>query len=190
MISRARLRRAAPHLAMLGVAGLLWWAALGIDGEAAQAAGRIGPDFWPKLVVGFLAALCLWEVVARLSGSKDAPSAAAADADAGERAGASPSADDPSPADHPGRLLAGIACIVGYAIGVEWTGFFVATALFLSVFMYVGGLRRPWLSIALGLGGSFALIVVFMRVAYVSLPLGTGPFRELSLALLRLIGVN
>jgi hypothetical protein len=33
------------------------------------------------------------------------------------------------------------------------------------------------------------LLVIFMRVAYVSLPLGVGPFKTLSLALLRLIGV-
>jgi len=31
---------------------------------------------------------------------------------------------------------------------------------------------------------------MFMRVAYISLPLGAGPFRELSLALLRLLGVS
>ena len=36
--------------------------------------------------------------------------------------------------------------------------------------------------------GSPALLVIFMRVAYVSLPLGIGPFRTVSLALLRLIG--
>jgi hypothetical protein len=29
-----------------------------------------------------------------------------------------------------------------------------------------------------------------VRVAYISLPLGQGPFRELSLALLRLLGVS
>jgi hypothetical protein len=37
--------------------------------------------------------------------------------------------------------------------------------------------------------GSFTLLVVFMRLAYVSLPLGVGPFKALSVGLLRLIGV-
>jgi hypothetical protein len=32
--------------------------------------------------------------------------------------------------------------------------------------------------------------VIFMRVAYISLPLGAGPFHDLSTALLALIGVR
>jgi hypothetical protein len=33
-------------------------------------------------------------------------------------------------------------------------------------------------------------VVIFMRVTYISLPLGEGPFRALSLALLSAIGVS
>jgi hypothetical protein len=33
-------------------------------------------------------------------------------------------------------------------------------------------------------------VVVFMRVAYISLPLGEGPFRAISLGLMRAIGVS
>jgi len=73
---------------------------------------------------------------------------------------------------------------------VPWLGFFVATALFLAVFPWIGGLRRPVLTSIVGLAGSFVLVVIFMRVAYISLPLGEGPFQALSLALLRAIGVS
>ena len=65
-----------------------------------------------------------------------------------------------------------------------------ATAVFLAAFPWFGGMRRPLLTGALGIGGSLALVVVFMRVAYISLPLGEGPFRALSLALLAAIGVS
>ena len=34
------------------------------------------------------------------------------------------------------------------------------------------------------------LVLVFMRIAYISLPLGAGPFRDLSIALMRAIGVT
>jgi hypothetical protein len=34
------------------------------------------------------------------------------------------------------------------------------------------------------------LAVVFLKVAYISLPLGEGPFRALSLGLLRVLGVT
>ena len=38
--------------------------------------------------------------------------------------------------------------------------------------------------------GAFVLLVIFMRVAYVSLPLGDGPFRAVVLACCSLIGVT
>ena len=87
-------------------------------------------------------------------------------------------------------MLAGIVLIAAFALGVDWLGFFVATAVFLVAFMLIGGFRRPLLAAGIGVAGSFLLIVIFMRVAYISLPLGAGPFRELSLALLRLLGVS
>ncbi len=34
------------------------------------------------------------------------------------------------------------------------------------------------------------MVVLFMRVAYISLPLGEGPFRAISLALMSAIGVH
>ena len=80
--------------------------------------------------------------------------------------------------------------MLAYVVTVPWLGFFVATAVFLAAFPWFGGLRRPLLTGALGLAGSLALVVVFMRVAYISLPLGEGPFRALSLALLAAIGVS
>lgn len=87
-------------------------------------------------------------------------------------------------------LAGGIALVAAYVFAVPWLGFFLTTALFLGVFPWVGGLRRPLLSAMLGIAGSLALVVVFMRVAYISLPLGEGPFRALSLALMRAIGVS
>jgi putative tricarboxylic transport membrane protein len=36
--------------------------------------------------------------------------------------------------------------------------------------------------------GAFVLLVIFMRIAYISLPLGAGPFQHLSILLLRLTG--
>ena len=63
------------------------------------------------------------------------------------------------------------------------------TALFLALFSWVGGYRRPVTVAVVSVIGALALLVIFMRVAYVSLPLGVGPFKALSLVLLRLIGV-
>ena len=67
--------------------------------------------------------------------------------------------------------------------------FFIGTALFLVLFSWVGGFRRAWPVALISVLGAFVLLVIFMRVAYISLPLGVGPFQQLSVTLLRLIGV-
>jgi putative tricarboxylic transport membrane protein len=38
--------------------------------------------------------------------------------------------------------------------------------------------------------GSLAFVFVFMKVVYVSLPLGVGPFKTLSVSLLALLGIR
>lgn len=179
---RARLRQVLPHGVMLAGAVLLYWAALRIDAYTGTSGGgsRIGPDAWPKAIIVIMGLLCAVEVARRwLAGAPpEAPAAAPMTAAAAPRA------------EHPRKLWGGIALVAAYVLGVAWLGFFVSTAIFLAAFPWVGGLRRPALAAALGLGGSFLLVVLFMRVAYISLPLGEGPFRALSLALLRVIGVG
>jgi putative tricarboxylic transport membrane protein len=201
----ARLARVLPHGVMLVVACLLYWAATRID---ADTGGRIGPDVWPKAVIAFMALLCVYEIVKRLVVRTEFEAT-------GVVAMAIPPASsdliDPPPAPSQGRgnsppsplgegrgegqenyrmLFGGIAVIGGYVVAVPWIGFFTATALFLATFPWVGGLRRPAVSLALSLAGTLLLALVFLKVAYISLPLGEGPFRSLSLALLRLIGVS
>jgi putative tricarboxylic transport membrane protein len=181
----AKLARVLPHTVMLVVACLLYWAATRIDVETG---GRIGPAVWPKAVIVFMGLLCVYEIVKRLvvgsdfvargllSGTNAAP-------------GQPVKREDALP-EHHKMLAGGIALIAAYVFTVPWIGFFTATAAFLAVFPWIGGFRRPVVSLVIGLGGALALVVVFMRVAYISLPLGEGPFRALSLGLMRLIGVS
>jgi hypothetical protein len=75
-------------------------------------------------------------------------------------------------------------------VAVPWIGFFTATAIFLAAFPWIGGLRRPVLAVSISLAGTITLALVFLKVAYISLPLGEGPFRALSLGLMRLLGVS
>jgi len=192
-----RMKRVLPHLVMLLASVLLYWSAMQIDTGAAGDAHRIGPDFWPKTVIAIMGLLCLYEVVKRLVAKSTFTAEGLTGEFAHNPSGAAPEATGPAPAgatqaqvEYPGRLLGGLVLIGAFALGVDWLGFFLATALFLALFMLIGGFSRPLLAGAIGLAGSFLLIVLFMRVAYISLPLGAGPFREVSLALLRLLGVS
>ena len=47
---KQRLRLALPHAVLLLVAGLLYYATSFID--TAASATRIGPDFWPRIIIG------------------------------------------------------------------------------------------------------------------------------------------
>ena len=178
----AKLQRVVPHTVMLAVAGWLYWLALGIDAETG---GRISPAAWPKAIIVFMGLLCAYEIAKRLVvktefGAKGLLSGS--EMPAGAQAAPVP--------ENRRMLFSGIAAIGGYVLAVPWLGFFPATALFLAVFPWLGGLRRPAMIAAVSLAGTLVLAVVFLKVAYISLPLGEGPFRELSLALMRAIGVK
>jgi len=173
-----------PHGLLLVATALLYWAATRIQANAG--AGRIGPDAWPKAIIVVMGLLCAWEIARRL---------AVRPRGGGDAAGASPmpeaaDASQAPPAMQVGKLAAGAGLVFAYVVTVPWLGFFAATAIFLAAFPWFGGLRRPLLTGALGIAGSLGLVVVFMRVAYISLPLGEGPFKALSLALLAAIGVS
>ena len=171
------MRRILPHAVLLAATVLLWVAARRIE---TGSGGRVGPDLWPKAVLGFMALLCIYEIARRLLTRDSEGAAGLVKMDAG--------VVEPRRL-HPRMLAAGIALIAGYVIAVPWVGFFAATTAFLASFIWAGGFRRPLAVAVVSLGGSLTLVVMFMRIAYISLPLGEGPFRALSLALLRLLGV-
>ena len=177
----ARLMRVVPHAVMLALACWLYWVASRIDVETG---GRISPAVWPKAIIVFMGLLCAYEIVKRLVAKTGF-----------DARGLVTSMDNPPPAPSQRRanlrlLFAGIALIAGYVAAVPWLGFFPATALFLMAFPWVAGMRRVVVIVPVSLLGTLVLALVFLKLAYISLPLGEGPFRELSLGLMRLIGVS
>jgi hypothetical protein len=182
-----RLAAVVPHTLMLAVSGLLYLAATRIEGGGLS--GRIGPDGWPKFIIGAMAVLCVYEIVKRLLVGTSFTAT-------GLSQGLNRPPDDANreiagrePERHNRKLAAGLGLVAAFVFGVAYVGFFAGTVLFLAMFSWIGGYRRPVPVTIVAVLGALALLVIFMRVAYVSLPLGVGPFKALSLLLLRLIGV-
>ena len=172
-----RLKAAAPYAALLAGAAYLFHDA----GRFAYSArpGELGPDFWPKAILILLMLACGWELAARLVSRPAAPRAVA------------PTHSEAAAETRYPRLLAGGAlATLGYVLVLPQAGFFVSTALYLALFMLIGRYRRLGVIAATSLVGSLAFVFVFMRIVYVSLPLGAGPFQQLSLWILAMLGIH
>lgn len=184
-----QIRKNAPYAAVFAVAAYLYFLARQID--FAAPGGRIGPDFWPKTILLMAMATCVYEIVKNLFFGKSVKELAGVlqsiVAAAPAETAAVPAEE---PRTYPQLLAIGIALTVGYALLIETLGFFLCTFIYLAAFMLVGRYRRAGVVLATSLIGSLVFLFVFMKIVYVSLPLGQGPFAEVSFLLLRLMGIR
>jgi len=154
-----------------------------------QAAG-IGPDAWPKLVLSLMVLACAYEIV-RLAvfWRGDEP----VRAPEGEMDGDPSDVADSVPSGIPANLLKasmGLGTIVAYLLSLPYLGFFLATFVFISVFALVAGYRRYSIIVGVGLGLTLLFMIMFMRVIYVSLPIGVEPFSRVSILLMKILGIS
>ncbi len=91
---------------------------------------------------------------------------------------------------YPGLLVIGTAMTVAYAYFVSILGFILCTFLYFALFMIVGRYRKTWAIVANSLIGTLVLVVIFMKVVYVSLPLGQEPFSGVTFFVLTLLGIK
>ena len=189
MALRRKAARIAPYCIVLGIAGILYYNASRIDFFAP--AGRIGPDFWPKMVLILMIATCVYEIVRISFFARDEQVSGIL-----QTLSASPPTDEsnPPPADgdqsYPLLVTFGIVATVLYAAVVPITGFALTTFAYLVAFMTLGRYRRMGLAIAVSLAGTLLMLFFFMKVAYVSLPIGRPPFSAVSLFLMQVMGVR
>ena len=144
-------------LVVLAFCAVLWWLTLGIRGNPLV---PIGPEFYPRIVIGFTAALAALLVAADLVGRRT-----------GARA-------RPAPAARLNYVLvaATFAAFGAYVLALPWLGFRVAT--FLYVLAAAALLARPrdakgWAKLVV-LAGVTTLVtyLVFERYLTVLLPRG------------------
>jgi putative tricarboxylic transport membrane protein len=143
-------------------------------------AGHLGPDFWPKLLLGLTMAACLYEIIKTAFFLKVTPSK--------KETGEHVAKADSDKKSYPALLITGILMTVAYAYFVTILGFIICTVLYFALFMIVGRYRKPWAILANSIIGTLALAGIFMKIVYVSLPPGQEPFSSVTFFILSLMG--
>lgn len=179
MFDVARLKRVVPYAVVATGAGYLYHVAANIQYQAR--AGVLGPDFWPKAILALTIVVCVYKIAAALVPGHLIKQWAA------ERGGADATAAGES---HPWLLLGGMALSAGYVWAITRLGFFTATVLYLAAFIALGGYRRWGVVAAVSVIGTALLLFFFMKVVYVSLPLGQEPFLQVTLLLMKIMGIR
>ena len=160
------IQSAFPYVVGLAVAAVLFYFAQDI--QYTPRPGMLGPAFWPKLAIGLMAAVCLFEIARVFAGFK---SEAYGVADALEKDGAEEEART-----YPRLLIGGIVLVTVYAVVVDFLGFLLSTFLFLAAFMYLGRYRNHVAVWSTSAVVTMLSALIFIRFAYVSLPRGVPPF--------------
>lgn len=186
----ARLARILPYALVGTAAGYLYYVASGF--EFHRRAGTLGPDFWPKAILILTIAVCVYEVL-RIALSNRAGAEVGGVLEEIVEHSAEARADfgvDVVLEKHPFLLFAGMAATLAYVALVQVLGFFLSTMLYLAVFLAVGGYRRWGVLAATSFIGALALMFIFMKLVYVSLPIGTAPFSAVTLFLMKIMAIR
>jgi len=131
--------------------------------------GQLGPDVWPRLAILLMGASCVYEISRRLiAGNQDATGFL-------EAFDREPDVEDKQPV-YPRLLVGGIVLMGIYAVLVPVLGFILGTFVFLAAFMYVGGYRAHGAIWGTSAAVTLFCGILFLRIAYVSLPRGIPPF--------------
>ena len=172
------LRELLPEIGILAVGAYLWILAGRFDYE--QEEGALGPGFWPRVAaVGLMAAVLVRMVQAVRE--RDRPIVKVA-SEFDEYA------EDEGEVSWP-RLAIAVVLTVGYVIATMFIGYLFATAIFLALFIFIGGARNKYVPVV-ALAGALIFAYVFIGVVYVSLPTGVGVFDTITVGIYELLGIQ
>lgn len=185
--SGSALLGALPYLGILAVCFGLYRLADGFGGVIGDSV--VGPSTWPKMIIWALAGVSAYECVRRLGSS-------AFKRYSGEKLLA-PVDPDGAPDDENhgetselGPVFGAIVATLVYLVAFETVGFTVDTFIFMLTIMWLGRFRRLIVSALLCGAATIGLLFAFMKLVFVPLPLGVGPFAVLSTTLLRVLGIH
>lgn len=177
-----------PYTVALIISCILYYCAQQI---VPAAEGQLGADFWPKTILLLAIVTCAWEIGRSLVSNPSNRSARSAPDDA--HAPSTPHADGGPHNMHeltPMTPWVGIGLTAAYVFSFPWIGYPLATCLYVAVFVYLGNYRRPLIAACVGMVASLGFMFLFMRVVYVSLPIGVEPFARISTLLMHVMGIK
>jgi putative tricarboxylic transport membrane protein len=182
----SRRRALLPYLLVLAAAVALMWNAFHF--EFTPRGDRPGPDVWPRAILALAIAACVVRIVTVVRRPLRADPVMLGDV-IGD---AVPDADrEPAKAQRSPRLLVtGIALTVAYVALLGTLGFFIDTVLYIGALTRTGRYRRWPVIVSVALAGALAFMFVFMKIVYLSLPIGRPPFAFVSLALMQWMGIR
>ncbi|HKX38644.1 MAG TPA: tripartite tricarboxylate transporter TctB family protein [Burkholderiales bacterium] len=186
---RSAFARALPYAVVGAIAAWLFFEATRIEFQ--RRAGTIGPDAWPKLVLALLLVVCVYEIVRLFASSRYRGGAAGVLQELIRQS--APAQGEAAQVAPPARLLllaAGVGLTALYVWVIQRLGFVLATAPYLFAFIALGGYRRWVVNAAVSGIGTIVMMFFFMKVVYVSLPIGAEPFAQVTIALMRLMGIR
>jgi len=176
-MSREKIQKMVPY----GIIILISVYFYGLAGQFRFSArpGHLGPDFWPKMLLALTMLTCLYEIIktaffTKITREEKSPS---------EKKAA-------TRRSYPELLVIAIVMTFAYVYFISVLGFVLCTFLYFFLFMIVGRYRKIWAVLLNSVIGTLVLVFVFMKIVYVSLPLGQEPFLSISLFILGLLGVK
>jgi putative tricarboxylic transport membrane protein len=174
------VERVVPYALVFAVAAFLLYRAGHFEFTAA--ADQIGPDSWPKLILYMIMATSAFEGIRRLVTGRSGQSGPSV----------VPVTESPFERERADMrvVLTAVAASLVYLALFEIVGFFCDTVVFILALVWIGRFRRFWTALAISIVATLLFMLVFMRVIFVALPLGIGPFEWLSTSLMRLLGVH
>ncbi len=177
----------APWLYMYGPAlwagavllGAIYYYYLSTQIAFATRPGRLGPAFWPQAILILLMITAAIDCFVEARKAPARAEAYIADSAVGVRS-----------ENRAVWLMAlGLVVILAYINLTVFLGFPTANFLFMLVFMTIGGFKKYIASIIISLVGTLCLVVLFVKIVYVSLPIGLGVFQNVTLWLYYFLGI-
>lgn len=169
---KSLLRSILPYVVGLGIAVALYIYTGTID--YTPRGHELGPEIWPRLAILMMGASCAWELTRRvIAGNKDATGIIdVLDREPHDEVAAVPV--------YPKLLIGGIVLMGIYAVLMPILGFILGTFLFLAAFMYAGRFRAHGAIWGTSAAVTMLCGILFLRIAYVSLPRGIAPFDRIT----------